>query len=172
MGDDVGVGLFDDALPASAELLIQALYGLIGVAIGDLDRDPARLDVEGVFIEGARASRSRLGAGRLVRERAKDGDVRIRGCRHSATSRGLALGENPPIVGGLLGHVPARRGRGVRYVGGNMPPRICYAHSSPSAENQHGWQRLSDHLKGTAERASRFLEVTGHTELDRAAGRT
>ncbi|MYN64933.1 MAG: CRISPR-associated helicase Cas3' [Acidobacteria bacterium] len=62
-----------------------------------------------------------------------------------------------------------RQGHGWRYAAGNLTPPIYYAHSN-SAKDRHGWQRLSDHLKGTAERAGAFLEATGHTELGRAAG--
>ena len=41
---------------------------------------------------------------RLVRERAKLGDVWIHDCRHSFASRALALGESLPAIGRLLGH--------------------------------------------------------------------
>ena len=41
---------------------------------------------------------------RLVRERAKLGDVRIHDCRHSLASRALALGESLTAIGKLLGH--------------------------------------------------------------------
>ena len=47
-----------------------------------------------------------------------------------------------------------------------MTPRTYYAHSSPGAR----WQRLSEHLEGTAARAAAFLESVGLAELGRVAG--
>ena len=49
---------------------------------------------------------------RCIRARADLDDVRIHDLRHSFASRALALGENLPMIGKLLGHIqvqtPAR----------------------------------------------------------------
>ena len=40
----------------------------------------------------------------IVRDRTRLKDVRLHDCRHSFSSRALALGESLPAIGKLLGH--------------------------------------------------------------------